>query len=70
MTPHCVRSEGLLNDDGTDASRNEEDASQELLLDDDDDDEIIGQATPPLFNDFEGLELFRRELSKKFDSVI
>ena len=33
-------------------------------------DEIIGQATPPLFHDFEGLELFRRELSKKFDSVI
>ena len=27
-------------------------------------DEIIGQATPPLFHDFEGLELFRRELSK------
>ena len=33
-------------------------------------DEIIGQATPPLFHDFEGLELFRRELSKKFDSII
>ena len=36
----------------------------------DDEDEIIGQATPPLFNDFEGLELFRREFSKKFDSII
>ena len=24
-------------------------------------DEIIGQATPPLFHDFEGLELFHRE---------
>ena len=35
----------------------------------DDEDEIIGQATP-LFNDFEGLELFRREFSKKFDSII
>ena len=56
---------GLFNDDNKDANRNEEDASQDLLLDDDDDeDEIIGQATPPLFNDFEGLELFRRELSK------
>ena len=33
-------------------------------------DEIIGQATPPLFYDFEGLELFCRELSNKFDSVI
>ena len=33
-------------------------------------DEIIGQATPPLFHDFEGLELVRRELSKKFDSII
>ena len=28
-------------------------------------DEIIGQATPSLFHDFEGLELFRNELSKK-----
>ena len=36
----------------------------------DDEDEIIGQATPRLFNDFEGLELFRREFSKKFDSII
>ena len=33
-------------------------------------DEIVGQATPPLFHDFEGLKLFRRELSKKFDSII
>ena len=58
--------EGLLNDNDKDANRNEEDASQDLLLDDDEDDEddIIGQATPPLFNDFEGLELFRRDFSK------
>ena len=64
--------EGILTDDDKDANRNEEDASQDLLLDDDDDDddEIIGQATPPLSNDFEGLELFRREVSKKFDSII
>ena len=62
--------EGLLTDDGKDANRNEEDASQDLLLDDDDEDEIIGQTTKPIFIDFEGLELFHRELSKKFDSVI
>ena len=62
--------EGLLTDDEKDANRNEEDASQDLLLDDDDEDEIIGQTTTPIFIDFEGLELFRRELSKKFDSVI
>lgn len=62
--------EGLLTDDDKDANRNEEDASQDLLLDDDDEDEIIGQTTTPIFIDFEGLELFRRELSKKFDLVI
>ena len=33
-------------------------------------DKIIGQATPSLFHDFEGLELFRCQLSKKFDSSI
>ena len=62
--------EGMLTDDEKDPNRNEEDASQDLLLDDDDEDEIIGQTTTPIFIDFEGLELFRRELSKKFDSVI
>ena len=62
--------EGLLTDDDKDANRNEEEASQDLLLDDDDEDEIIGQTTTPIFIDFEGLELFRRELSKKFDLVI
>ena len=62
--------EDLLTDDENDANRNEEDASQDLLLDDDDEDEIIGQTATPIFIDFEGLELFRHDLSRKFDSVI
>ena len=62
--------EGLLTDDEKDANRNEEDASQDLLLDDVDEDEIIGQTATPIFIDFEGLELFRHDLSRKFDSVI
>ena len=70
LTEAC--NEGLLDDDDKDANRNEEGASQDLLLDDDEDDEdeIIGQATPPLFNDFKGLKLFRCEFSKQFDSLI
>ena len=57
--------EGLLHYDDKDSNRIEEDALQDLLLDDDDDDgEIIGQATPPLFNDVKGLELYCCELSK------
>ena len=59
-----------MTENDKDANRNEEDASQDLLLDDDDEDEIIGQTRTPIFIDFEGLELFRRELSKKFDLVI
>ena len=66
--------EGLMTDDDKDTDGNEEDTSQDLLLDNEighDDDEIpIGHTATPILNDFEGLELFRLELSKKFDSII
>ena len=71
----CVFIIDLVTDDDKDADGNEEDTSQDLLLHDeighDDEDEIpIGHTTTPILNDFEGLERFRLELSKKFDSII
>ena len=64
----------LLSDDDKDADRNEEDTSQDFLLDDEighnNVDEIpIGHTTTPILDDLEGLELFRFELSKRFDTI-
>ena len=63
----------VLADDDQDADGNEEDTSQDLLLDDEishnNDDEIPIGHNNTILDDLEGLELFRFELSKRFDTI-
>lgn len=63
-----------MAEDNKDADENDEDTSQDLLDDEigqDDDDELPSAPdTIPILNDFEGLELVRLDLSRKFGSVM